>query len=189
MLKAAMKKLKPRCRVSLRDGGKVHVSSATNTVTIYCNAVCGTWNCKHYQMQFNPTRETDIRIPVYSAGRENHEEALTKTTQVRGGERDMERKVLKTTKPYIYKEGCVEKRDVFIRAENNWQDIKSDAVVWQMRSEALAEHDLDKDDVFDVIKMRRREAAKLPPEAVFIQKAVDPLTVYLYSDIVCHNCR
>lgn len=121
-----------------------------------------------------------MTVQVFSAGRNNHEEALTRTCPVKGEERKAWKQALKNTKPAKFQSEKIHKLDPVVALENNWQEVKSDDVLRKIKSEALSEDDLAKDPYFDIV-LKRRAEMKGPENEIFIQEVAEPLHVFLYS--------
>lgn len=187
VFKSYIRKFRPRCKLQFRNSGVVHLAD-TGCPKLYAYVRCGTGNCKQYALSWEPKKgRDDIVITVFSSGDENHEKALTKTTQLRGAERELDQKHLKKDKAHKHKLNIVTDLNPDIVAENNWQNLKSDAVFRKARSQVLQEEDFAKDDFFDVVLMMRDERQNCPPDEWYIQSAAEPMSISLFAERVLRD--
>jgi len=183
IFKEHIQAFRPHCKIKFGGGsGRPYSTKKSEEIHVSAYAVCGRGECKFYSLFFSPKRGEDLIVNVQSAGEENHDAALTKTTQVRGGEKDMFQTQLKEKTAHMFKQEKIHDLDPLIRHSNNLQDVKSDAVYRSIKSHAISEDDLHRDDFIDLVFMRRNEL-DCDPELRYIQMVAEPLMVYLFSSV------
>ena len=113
-------------------------------------------------------------------GKEEHEKALTLTTQVRGGERDIFKVQTEHLSGHMFLNQKVKELETVIRHSNNYKDVKSQFCIRTIKSQFLAESDLHRDDMIDLLARQRIELEK-EPDLIFIQTVTQPLQVCLFA--------
>ncbi|XP_063229349.1 uncharacterized protein LOC134534752 isoform X1 [Bacillus rossius redtenbacheri] len=190
--------LSSNARLSRFDKDKIHCSlkaalmEKLNIICVYkfcCfqirskgNAVdyasCKDKNCNNmYRIDMsNPTPGTYvIHVRARNMQGDNHDR---KTWDVRGWQRQQLKKKLKEKRPTTYRYETIDSMDEHILNLGNMQDVKSMSVVKKVRCEALAEDDLDKDDVKDLLEQflqGENDGSK------YLQEISLPLGVLMFS--------
>ena len=96
--------------------------------------------------------------------------------QLRGLEREVVKETLAKTKASSYRAECIQEVDVALLKEGNIQNVRSNAVSRKARAERLAQLDLDKNDINDVIKRHQLQSMTCP-EDMYVQVVSVPLLV------------
>ena len=152
------------------------------TMDAYC--YCKGGHCKWFKFKVDLKQGTcPPSIKVFSDGLKTHPVDRQTTGHLKGRKRKAARQELKTKMPATYQLEQIEKLSYSDYEEGNLRTVKSDAVVSNVRSEALADGDRHKDDVIDVLLEMRaeKEDPQLDEKDVFIQDVSDPLKVFLFS--------
>lgn len=148
-----------------------YVKYNKKTGQIIINGICkhNNYNCKKFKIEIRN------RIVSVLSTSLNYNHPYYLTQQVSGIERTITKRKLFKKKPSAYKKDTLlSSNQNILKDGKNLQNIKSDAVLRRIRSEALSNLDRDKNDLIDVILM-------MEDHSEYVKEISIPFNVKLYS--------
>lgn len=173
-IKEKFRQFNPSCKFVIRQSHILQRRKDSNAI-LRVYGKCGPGNCKHYSLTAKFEEGQSIKFRVHSAGKLNHEESLTTTTQKRGEERKKFLEKLKHIKPSVLQSENIRKMD---NLDGNMGEVTSKAVLYTMRKEIAAAGDLHQDDMIDLMMRRRQEITSNSER--YIQRCGEPLFAELF---------
>jgi hypothetical protein len=140
-------------------------------------AYCAHDECRKFRFTISdrPTDNSPAKLCVYSDKTSTKHAGMLART-LKGLERKMVRAELEDENPYVYRLKCAEDCDVDLAYKGDLQKVRTPAVFRKVRSEALARNDMHKDDLIDLIMMKRED------DGQYIQAVGSPFHAYLWSE-------
>lgn len=152
---------------------------------------CHVKGCKHFLFKINKKKNIDgnIGVQVYSNylhfkhGKDETGNIVKRTGYVKDVERELVAEMLQNEKPSKFREISVNNASVtLIKHCGNLQNIKSDDVARKIKSELLAKHDDDKNELYNILLL-----PTVYPE--YVRLAGNPFFVFICSKEQLDVCK